>query len=569
TAVSDEFHRLNAKAARDGTTDVRGMATAGLDFPKDTEADIQSSGVKAVMSRIPVVSRFQTFFPNFVTTLRANMFSNLEDNLRSAGIDTTRQDVRESIAKTINLATGSTGTNVPGASSLIAFPKWTVSQLEFLGKAVADGGMEGAYAREAVLKTVGLWTAAAVATNHAQGKPTDWSNGLPTMQIGNQEFSLPGKYGQFAKGIMYAVSGKDPSYLLRSNASPALAMGWDLVTGKDFGGNKANIPNPVTIFKALNSGDIGAAWNNGQYAIRQASPFNVSSIGQQPIGQVALGDLGLKNRLQTPYDVRDSQAIKQFGVPYSQLSPSQIRTFKGTPGNTVPVSTNPAAIKAQGDMAWAKQQNLNDLTQLDQNYQPGQAWRDQYHIVQAAAQARFDTLNQTDPYNGPQNTTPEAQALNDWDATIKQNTVAQKVNWNAVDAWMAQNPDKAALVNNYLSGGKPSTIPSVVAYKAASARLDSSNFFTLKDDAWKNLVSRNPTLSQYPTYTTYVTAFKAQYPTATTTPLQTAYTNAARTFTLKWALGHRQELADAITWGYIQYPTAQQKALAKPYMAQP
>lgn len=228
------------------------------------------------------------------------------------------------------------------------------------------------------------------------------------------------------------------------------------------------------------------------------------------------------------------------------------------------VGTNPAAITAKAATDYASSQTQAQLKQLDTNVQPGKAWRDHYHTIEWGAAQRYDQDQHLYPYSGPQNQTPEAKALNAWDAAIKAHTSptdVTQVDWNAVDA--ALTPAQQALVNNYLSGGKPSSIPSVAAYKDVSSRLSSTGFFNIKSDVWKKLTAANPSASQYQTFSDYATAVKAQHPTLRIYPYQKANANMENLAITRWGLAHPQDLADAIKWGYIPYPTKGQLAIAR------
>ena len=229
------------------------------------------------------------------------MFQGIEEGTAESQLD--------EIAAAVNRATGYSDTAFGGDVGKIALfaPKFLQSQLEVLVKSFSDGGVEGAIARQQLIRLFGFgigltFTANAIKTGSTD--PMDWasatelnptsSNFMRIRDVGGADVSIFGPWDSLIRGIVATVQG-DTSYIPRSKASPIVSKGWDLITGKDFLGKNTRDPENF---------------------IRSLFPFSVREAGEEPLVSTLIGMLGIKSSPLSSKEKVD-QALSNAGIERS------------------------------------------------------------------------------------------------------------------------------------------------------------------------------------------------------------------------------------------------------------
>ena len=303
--VGQEFKSINEELIGAGMNmTVRDFAKFGVRFQNTDFAP-------GSLAKLPVISHLGGVYGNALDVMRARMFqAELMGKAKGDPSIIANTLALNQIAAGINLTTGaSVGRPVPNASILTQFPNWLQSQIELI-LATGQKGTTGAYARQAMLRLVALGTTSAVLGNALSGHLTSakdlqemfWDGGpvVPSFRVGDQKINIFGPYASLAKGMFAAIAG-DPSALIRGRAAPMIQMGWDLVTGETFVGQKAEFDDP-------------------QYWLKNARPYSVASIADRPSASGVLSAVGVNASTETPLQKLKATAEEELGKKYEDTT---------------------------------------------------------------------------------------------------------------------------------------------------------------------------------------------------------------------------------------------------------
>ena len=300
--VGKEFNSINRELLESGVPyTVRDFAKYGARFN-------QTDFAPGAIGKAPILSHLGGVYGNALDIMRARMIQAELLNKAKSGVNVSDPSILRQITAGINVTTGaSNGAPVKNATILLQFPNWLQSQFEFLAKATTQGGMDGAYARRALIGLVGLGTTAAIVGNKLSGNLENqkdfeamFENGFPAFRVGDQRINIFGPYASLARG-MYAAMNGDPEPLLRGRASPLIQMGWDLVTGTTFSGQAAN-------------------FDDAGYWVKSALPYSISSLQERPNVGGVLSAMGVNARQDTPFQTLKRIAEEELGKPYADTT---------------------------------------------------------------------------------------------------------------------------------------------------------------------------------------------------------------------------------------------------------
>jgi len=405
-----------------------------------------------------------------------------------------------------------------------------------------------------------------------------------------------------------AITGLAPKYrngewqapdllqFAKSKLAPFPGTAVDLLQNSDYFGNKIRQGDPLEQLGRVAEyigENIGLPLTAGAVAegIRTGR-----SLGEtlQNAGSQALGS-NVNNA--SPYEDRDVQARKAYGKNWNDLSPVEQNALKAQQGSPAATyeSTNPDAVASAKAIETIKGDAAKEQGGIDTKYaapgsttpktpQDGIDWRDEYRMNQYGTLREYRLKDQLMPYNGPQSTNEMRQAVDQYFATIEANKSGTKVNWDAVDSWLAAHPDIKAQVDAYQNDpNKPNTdySPMVTQYKAASKALGDAGYFDVKDNVWKELAKNDPELSKFPTYYDWKASIKDQVrssidPSAPQSvvdgivekvvnkiPVTTIYSKVSNTAEKAWLADHPKLAALAYQWGYLgANPSKLERAIA-------
>lgn len=480
------------------------------------------------LEKIPGIAQTQKQFARFGNRMRVAALDSIADSAaKSAGreLDDTAM---EQIGRAVDRLSGVSMSRATDAESIAQFaPNFFRSIIETTAHAVSDGGLEGQIARQ-YLKNyaalgAGLVTATAIAQNRDLGEvlnPFDkraWERGQikinpnwMTIRVGDQDINV---FGAYDSAIKLLVAGADAGfrsvkeqdanqlfdalgYAAGSKGSAPVKFITDLIKGETWGG-----------------GDPMNKWELGKRALPISAQQAVQSWQEgESVKDIAINTglsmLGAKANPVTDYEKKDKQAMDAYGKPWDQLSPVEQNALRAVPGSPAAnyQSTNPDAVASQERRARDTAARVEKQTQIDQryipsgatapaNYDDGKAWRDERNTLRFAANELYKKDQRDFPYTGPESKHPMRLAMDEWGSVIDANTKGTKTDWDRVDAWEAANPDKAKLVDEYLSDpNRPKTdeTPVVTANKAASKSLGDAGFFDLRDNLWAELNAQSP-----------------------------------------------------------------------------
>lgn len=561
-------------------------------------------------------------FTTFNNRMRLTAFDDWRQAASAAGkpLDAAGE---EQLATALNRMTGISKTRAGDLEQLAFFaPNFLRSHFENIGKAFTDGGIEGQVARRYLGTTFAVGTTAVAGAAMAQGRdpsevlsPFDlkalkngelrWNSNFGTIRVGGQDVQVYGPYTSLARLAAVATSGaldsvkqQDARPLLAAlmdipstKGSPVARFITDAVKGQTYGGNSptdfspggianglADMALPISIANVIQDKKQGMSWHD-------------------TILDSVLNAIGANSNPLTDYEKRDQQAQDTYGKPWNDLSPVEQNALKAQQGSPAATyqSTNPDAIASAKATETIKADAAQAQTGIDTKYaapgsttpktpQDGIDWRDEYHTNQYATLREYRLKDQLMPYGGAQSTNEMRQAVDQYFATVDANKSGTKVNWDAVDSWLAAHPDIKAQVDAYQNDpNKPNTdySPMVTQYKAASKALGDAGYFDVKDNVWKELAKNDPDLSKFPTYYDWKASIKDQVrssidPSAPQSvvdgivekvvnkiPVTTIYSKVSNTAEKAWLADHPKLAALAYQWGYLgANPSKLERAIA-------
>lgn len=422
-----------------------------------TEKDVPLTGtipgVKGGLNPIRGANRAWGYFGD---AMRLKLARTAYQTARKAGFDVKDPQVMRAIADSANRATGWSPNAFAGDLGELAqfAPRFFQSQLEVVGKSLADRGIEGMEARRQMLGLIGAGTMLTVAANAALGTPISWkdefdpnSPNFLRIRIGGDDVSVFGPWDSLARAIVSLGHG-DVGYMARSKASPVVSTAWDLMSGKTFVGDKASLTSPGYLMRDL------------------LTPFSLSEIGQQNPLATGLGLAGIKATPMTPTEQLNAAAQAMFGKGYYDLLPSQQKQLRDEHPdiwqrkieNSSDTTQKYYALKDQ----FTQQQRASDAELLSGQI-TRQQWLDDYQARNTQLTGAAMAIYGDEPITNPKK--PSEM----WAKLIQDNTGADGIpDWDAIYDSIDSLPKAAQdWINDNASVGNT---PLVQQYKVARAQ---------------------------------------------------------------------------------------------------
>jgi len=539
-------------------------------------------------------------FTTFNNRMRLTAFDDWKQAAAAAGkpLDAASE---ESLATALNRMTGISKTRAGDLEQLAFFaPNFLRSHFENIGNALTNGGIEGQVARRYLGTTFAVGTSLVAGAAMAQGRdpsevlsPFDlkalkngelrWNSNFGTIRVGGQDVQVYGPYTSLARLAAVATTGaldsmkeKDARPFLAAlmdipstKGSPVLRFGVDAVKGQTYAGNSptdfspggianglADMALPISIANVIQDKKQGMSWHD-------------------TILDSVLNAIGANANPVTAYEKRDQYSQQTYGKPFSELDTLQRQKVNEATGYQ---SKNADAVASQAGSDQLRQLNVKAQSEIDAQG-PGEKWRDDYHKLQERVRGQIQDNQIRNPFTGTPYGSDMDKAIKEWGATIDANTTGVTTNWDAVDKWMAENPDKAALVNEYMSGKKNTDLtPMVTEYKKDSKALADSGYFDYKDEIWKEIAKDDPEISKFPTYYDWKDSIEQEIRGSVDPgtpkvivdgivdkvlgkiPVTKIYSKVSNNAETAWIAQHPQLAGIAYKWGYLS-PTKTERAI--------
>lgn len=495
-ALGSYITHFDEQAAKNGTLDSRAWASQGLHIGgSDSEFAVKGAlpFIKQNLANAPLVKQANRSFGVFGDALRLETADAIMGGRKAAGMDVSNAT---DIARAANLITGWGQHDLGGLGNLAEFaPRFFRSQLDLVAHAMLSGHMEGTNsatgdeARRALIRLVGIGTAITVGANEASGHDTDFHPGSPNFMrirdVGGQDVSLFGPWDSFVRGITSTANG-DPTYLLRTKASPTVALAWDLISGKTFTGQNSRTPEALLQnFMPFSFQGAGGAIGNAVQSAQQGG--GVAGVAGA-LAPVAVGLTGVKESPMTPTEQLDRIAQDQHGKNLYDLEPAEREAIlKANPDLATQKLDKASATTQEGAdvraKAFEQQQGIDDqLKAAVAKHDPKaqQNWQDATSSLRDRTEGALGNVYKDSPQKKPDPTKPWEM----YGKIIADNTdpVSNKVDWNAVDTWRSglDATQNAAIDTNT---GLHST-PYQQERRAVMNTLDRTGYFAVMDKAW-------------------------------------------------------------------------------------
>lgn len=426
-ALGEVIANQNAAALADSTH--TSVPTMVRDYGLKLSASQPEGGLLTSFPRnLPVLKQGSRFINTYLDGFRIRALDDSIGVYKQAGLIDTPAS-RKALGNVINIATGA-GRPLFGANGygLVNFPKWLGSQLEFITKAAADGSLQGAYARESLIKLLGGATALTYAVNMAQGKPTKWTDGVPTMWVGDTAINPFGTWGTLIRATgkispvaldrEHNLQRPDFAYIVKSKGAPPLQIAADLITGYSFNGITPSVTNP-------------------NYLLRQMAPYTVSNVGEESLPTWALNSIGARARNMTATENLDVFAKEQGYSTFFGAPPSVQAAIKGAHPDAWATWVAQASPNTR-QYDTAKAQFLTDQGARDSDLLSGKLTVPQWYNTLISQQQQL--IGQAAAIYGSGNHAAPKNASDRYYAEINADTVHGVPDWAKVDAWRAAQP---------------------------------------------------------------------------------------------------------------------------------
>lgn len=497
------------------------------------------------IDRIPGMRESQKLFVRFGNRLRNDAFEDviaLTERRTGAPVDDT---VKEQIGRAINRASGIASSTPSDIEQTLMFaPNFFRSTLENIVMAASDGSIEGQMARQYFKNLVALGSSLVAGVALYQNRdlrevldPFDhraWKRGeirmnpnFMSIRVGGEDIKVFGQYDSLARLITVAANAsyrslneRDASklnefalYFAQSKGSTVPRWIADEVRGTTMGGEPTNSwkswvgrAAPISVSQAIQSSSKDMSTKQRILdATLNAIGSKASPITDAEKRDLYVQTLGLKDEngkpLKSYYDANTLQR-NIIDKNYGKLQ-------------DVPPEVQAARKKADELRAASqKQQQAIDDQFRDPNAKQGQphprvtdakSWRELTSDLKYAIAKQWDAKEIFDPYTGKPYSTGMDKALREYNKVVSEASLSSRIDYDKVDAWMAANPDKAKLINEYLDNRIPNDLTDMTrANREAVATIRDSGFFDLHDKSWKMLVdmvkSKDPTVGEYNSY---------------------------------------------------------------------
>lgn len=388
-ALGAYLNDMDAKYAAKGLPSIAEKVKNGLHIGgADTEYSIKT-GLSGKIDSIVNGGKINPFrgsnrsFGYFGDVMRNELADLAYENGLSKGFDMADPKNFKSAMDVANRATGWSPNTFGGDLGQLGMfaPRFFQSQLEYLATSAESGTVGGMEARRGLVRLLGLSVGLTVLGNEATGRAIPYtemfnpqSSNFMRFRVGGQDVSVLGPWDSLLRsaislgpldldrdlatmsGIKGNLHAPDPSYILRTKASPAVALAWDQITGKTFTGDDARTP--------------------GSIAQQLFVPFSMQDVTNQNPLQTAIGTTGLKSTPETPSEQLNGIARAKYGQDYADLMTSQQKQIQSDHPDTYlryqqHQSSDTQKYNAQKEV-YAQQQSASDAALLSGKMSPSQ-----------------------------------------------------------------------------------------------------------------------------------------------------------------------------------------------------
>lgn len=343
----------------------------GLHFAGElSEFTLPNTGIAGRVGQLPGIKHFNRLFTNSGDVYRLTW----ADALYEPGM---ADDELRTLTTGVNRATGYSRQAFGGSVGESAFfaPRFLQSQIEttIAGvRGLAPGAsLDQQVARNALLKLIGIGTGMTFLMNEVRGKDTELnpadSNFMRVRDVMGSDISLFGPWDSLVRAMTEAVQG-NPQYALRTKASPALSLAWDLISGKDFRGE--DVYDPSYLGKIL-------------------LPFSSRDIGKEQLPLVTASFLGIKT---TPLTENEQLNKKMESANLDPNDPLDRRVYLSEHPEDRPESNQESTIRA----GLIRDTHKSHIAALDKQIKSGEItlvdWRESRKLAYTDERARLDEI---------------------------------------------------------------------------------------------------------------------------------------------------------------------------------
>lgn len=460
-ALGAYLNDMDAQYAAAGKMSIAEKVKNGLHIGgADTEYSIKT-GLSAKIDALTTGGKINPFrganrsFGYFGDVMRNELSDMALENAQRHGFDMADPANLRSAMDVANRATGWSPNTFGGDLGQLGMfaPRFFQSQLEYLATAAQGGTIGGMEARRGLVRLLGLSVGLTVLGNEATERAIPYeelfnpnSPNFMRFRFKGQDISILGPWDSLARSAVslspisldrdYSPQAPDASYFLRTKASPAVGMAWDLLSGKTFTGEDARTP--------------------GNIATQLVVPFSLQDVTNQNPLQTAVGATGLKSTPETPTEQLNGLSRAKFGgTDYKDLLTSQQKQIQAEHPDTFARYQEHQSADTQKyneqKAVYAKQQAASEAALFAKELTPYQlknledTRRDK---LEGAGTAIYGDKIVANPTNWKQR----------YGNILQQNTKPTgAVNWDAVDSAVASlsAADQAAIEDNRGSKGTP------------------------------------------------------------------------------------------------------------------
>ena len=383
-------------------------------------------------------------------TLRTQMFeSALETSAFKARLQGSGQLARSvseveqrKIVSLINSATGFHARQPSSWEQLALFaPRYFTSQLDVIQRGLLRGGADADLARQMLFRTAALGTALTVAANEMRGQQTEFnpirqnadgelqfnSNFLRIKNIGGADVSLFSGWDSLL-GLITTTATAGPieglSRTLRTKASPASSLVWDVAQGETFTGEQVDLTTLDGFMEASIEFGIGRLPFTAQDVVREIQSGQLSPTTAV---KASFNIFGIKASPTTLFEEQDQLAVELFDRHWTELTGSEKEQVEqARPALFEQINRQDQERAASGDaraQARLRRDSIDDdrISQetalvgiLQQEQITLKQFDEEMSKLQAVAAARKEEVDRTLGLTFADSDDPNVQALNGW-----------------------------------------------------------------------------------------------------------------------------------------------------------
>lgn len=510
TAAGDFFRSFDLKAEQAGRL-LNGEVRTSDEIAKYVHVGgVDTEFTQGISGAIPVFKQANRAFGTFGDTARVTLFEHALQDADRLGRVLSEEDLVK-LGQSINRLTGYTDKRFGGAigDALLFAPRFFQSQLELLvsgtkGLSPGRATIDDAYARQAILRSVGVYAGITVMFNEMAGRPIPVeelydprSSNFMRIRHEGRDYSLFGTWDSLVRGVVASARGVDDFkegdiqtglgdslYLARTKSSPIVSKAIDLLGGKTFtGADPYSWQEMVKSFMPFAEAEM---WDDRDIL----DPSRLLDVG------------GQKNAPMTPFEQSDQAVREHFeDTKWGRISlmdatelakndsefRAEFEAYKRSPeGQELDEKQFEAALArgSAGALTRQKHEETKAVYKAQQESDDGlllsgqmtpKEWREfrneRQDKLEGAREVIFDDLDEEDLTRLGQY----------WEAVDSSKDAGGRADYDKVDAWLGQQDSETQkLVANLVRTGTDLE----VKYYQARGDLEESGFFGMYDAAW-------------------------------------------------------------------------------------